>query len=122
VGISEYFKGAVIAYDNDVKVKELGVPFEYIEKFGAVSCEVAEAMVIGVQKKLKTICAISTTGIAGPDGGSTEKPVGTVWIAVIFDNKLISRKFLFGDSRERNIIRASLSALNMLRNLLNEKR
>lgn len=119
-GCSNYFKGSIIAYSNEIKTAELGIEEEIIIKYGAVSREVVESMVKGVQKKLKSECAIATTGIAGPDGGTTEKPVGTVWIAALYGNKIISEKFLFGDNRERNIIRSSLSALNMLRNLVEE--
>jgi nicotinamide-nucleotide amidase len=121
-GCSEYFKGSIVAYSNEIKSNYLDVPIEIIRQYGAVSREVAEYMVKGVQKLLNSDCAIATTGIAGPDGGTNEKPVGTIWISVISGNQINSEKFMFGDNRERNIIRASLSALNMLRNLLKEKR
>jgi len=117
-GCSKYFKGSVIAYDNKIKTDLLKVPDEIIQKYGAVSQQVAESMVQGIKTLTNSDCAIATTGIAGPDGGSAEKPVGTVWIAVATDKNLISAKFLFGDNRERNIVRASLTALNMLRNLI----
>jgi nicotinamide-nucleotide amidase len=117
-GSSKYFKGSIVAYSNEIKSNHLNIPKETIEKYGAVSHEVAEYMAKGVMKFANSDCAIATTGIAGPDGGTKEKPVGTVCISVIFEDKIISRKFLFGDNRERNIIKASLSALNMLRNLI----
>lgn len=117
-GCSKYFKGSVIAYDNTIKTGLLKVPDEIIQKYGAVSQQVAELMAKGIKTLTNSDCAIATTGIAGPDGGSAEKPVGTVWIAVATDKNLISRKFLFGDNRDRNIVRASLTALNMLRNLI----
>ena len=117
-GSSDYFKGGIVAYSNEVKVKELDVDVKTLSEKGAVSKEVAEQMANGVRKKLSADFGISTTGIAGPTGGSAEKPVGTVWIAVVSEDKVISEKFLFGNNRERNIRRASLSALNMLRTLL----
>jgi nicotinamide-nucleotide amidase len=120
-GSSTYFMGSVIAYSNNVKTNTLSVPAEIIEKYGAVSQEVVELMAKGVKGLFNTDCAIATTGIAGPDGGSPQKPVGTVWIAVIYKENIKSVKYLFGDNRERNIIRSSLSALNMMRNLLKSK-
>ncbi len=114
-GSSAYYKGSVVAYDNAVKVETLGVDEKLIQLHGAVSQEVVSAMAQGVQRILKTDYAIATSGIAGPDGGTTEKPVGTIWIAIACQSKVYAEKFLLGDDRERNIRRASLFALNMLR-------
>jgi nicotinamide-nucleotide amidase len=117
-GASDYFKGAVIAYANEVKMNQLSVSSEDIEKHGAVSKQVVESMALGAMKLLHTDCAIATSGVAGPDGGSAEKPVGTVWIAVANQSTVYSRKFLFGKNRDRNIQAATLTALNLMRNLL----
>jgi nicotinamide-nucleotide amidase len=114
-GSSAYFKGSIIAYDNVVKSELLGVSDTDLMIHGAVSQEVAEAMAIGVRKNLKTDYALSTTGIAGPEGGTEEKPVGTVWIALASENSVVSKKFRFGDHRGRNIHRSALEAMNMLR-------
>jgi len=114
-GSSAYYKGSVVAYDNAVKTESLGVDENLISTHGAVSEEVVRAMAKGVKEKLHTDYAISTSGVAGPDGGSIEKPVGTTWIAVATPKHIIAEKFLLGDDRERNIRRASIFALNMLR-------
>lgn len=117
-GSSAYFKGGVVAYSNDVKMNLLGVKSETLETFGAVSRETATEMVLGVKKALGTDYAIATTGIAGPDGGSPEKPVGTVWIAVSGRHETLTECFRFQHNRERNIQRSAQTALNMLRLLL----
>ncbi|MBN2213964.1 MAG: competence/damage-inducible protein A [Bacteroidales bacterium] len=114
-GSSDYFRGGIIAYDNDVKIKMLGVDKRKIERYGAVSKHVVIQMAEGVRKKLKTAYAIATSGIAGPAGGTAEKPIGTVWIAVSCDEKTFAMVFSFGNLRETNIMRASVAALNMLR-------
>jgi len=118
-GSSEYFKGSIIAYHNDVKEQMLGVMPETLEEFGAVSAEVVTEMAIGAQANLNVDYVIAISGIAGPDGGSKEKPVGTTWIAIATPEEVFSKQYLFGDSRDRNIRRAALQALNLLRkNLL----
>jgi nicotinamide-nucleotide amidase len=114
-GSSAYFRGAVIAYDNSVKISELGVDGTVLEKNGAVSEPVAAAMAEGVRKRLGTDFGVATTGVAGPGGGSPEKPVGTVWIAVASAAGTVTGKYGFGMNRETNIRRASLASLNMLR-------
>ena len=114
-GSSDYFEGAVVSYANNVKQNQLEVTPDALEKYGAVSAQVVEQMANGVKKKLNTDYAIATSGIAGPTGGSEEKPVGMVWIAIATPKGIVSKKFLFGDNRERNIIKASLTGLNMLR-------
>jgi nicotinamide-nucleotide amidase len=114
-GSSDYFMGGIIAYSNSAKIEQLGVKASDIELYGAVSKSVVEQMAVGVRKVFNTSFGIATSGIAGPGGGSEEKPVGTTWIALASPNKVTSAKYLFGDNRERNIIRASLTALNLLR-------
>ena len=113
-GSSEYYKGSVVSYCNEVKADVLGVSRADLEKFGAVSSTVAEQMASGVRRLLKTDYAVATTGIAGPTGGSDEKPVGTVWIAVATPTKVVSRKYVFGKDRSINIERFAASALSML--------
>ena len=120
-GCSAWYKGAVTAYSNQVKTNVLGVRAETIEMFGAVSEETACEMAAGVRNLMGTDFAVATTGIAGPDGGSPEKPVGTVWIAVATAQKVSATKFVFGDNRERNILRSGQSALQLLRKIIIEK-
>ncbi len=117
-GSSKYFKGSVIAYSNEVKHQVLGVKMSDIEQFGAVSEEVVKQMAVGVKKLLNSDYAIATSGIAGPDGGTVDKPVGTVWIAVAGPNMVKAKKYIFGNDRDINIRRASSRALNDVRMLL----
>jgi nicotinamide-nucleotide amidase len=114
-GSSAYFKGGVVAYSNEIKNRLLNVPMELLESFGAVSQQVAESMALGAQRAINAEYSVATTGIAGPDGGSDEKPVGTVWIAVAGPSGVTSKKFIFKHNRERNIIRTTHTALNLLR-------
>ncbi len=121
-GSSAYFKGGVIAYSNEIKNQILAVPSEMIDAHGAVSKQVAESMAVGTRELFSTDYSIATTGIAGPDGGSEEKPVGTVWIAVAGSSGVVSRKYTFKHNRERNIIRSTQTALDLLRTfILTEK-
>ncbi|MCK6649582.1 MAG: nicotinamide-nucleotide amidohydrolase family protein, partial [Bacteroidia bacterium] len=117
-GSSEYYMGSVISYSYDIKEKELGVSKSVLESQGAVSQPVVEQMAKAIREKYKTDYSISASGIAGPSGGTDEKPVGTVWIAVATPDKVISEKFLFGNNRERNIQKTAQAALNMLRKQL----
>jgi len=120
-GCSAYYKGSITAYANETKENLLGVQHETLEKFGAVSEEVALEMVTGVKKALNADYAVSTTGIAGPDGGTPEKPVGTVWIGVSGPHLTFAKKYVFvGDHRERNITRSAQTALQMLRRMVLE--
>lgn len=114
-GCSDYYIGSTISYANDVKSRFLDVDPEVIREKGAVSEDVAMAMAAGVRRKLGTTWAISTTGIAGPEGGTDEKPVGTVWIGLAGPDKVIARKFLFGNNRFRNIQISSYYAIDYLR-------
>ena len=117
-GASRWYTGGITAYDNDVKTKVLGVQPATLEQFGAVSEQTAIEMAKGVRQLLNADYAVATTGIAGPDGGTEDKPVGTVWIAVAGPAKFIAQKYVFGSNRERNILRSSQTALQMLRKLL----
>lgn len=117
-GSSAYFLGSVVAYDNEIKKNWLGVPASDIEAHGAVSEQVVTAMAEGVKQKMGTTYAIATSGVAGPDGGTAEKPVGTVWIAVSGPDGTLAKKFQFGSHRERNIKKSGLMALDILRKML----
>ena len=117
-GSSAFFKGSVVAYANEVKENVLQVNPADIEVFGAVSRQVVEQMAVGVRKLLKTDVAIATSGIAGPTGGSDEKPIGTTWIAVCSDEQVLSREFRFGKLREQNILRATQAALLLLKEII----
>jgi len=120
-GSSDYFKGSVVPYSNDLKTRILGVNEEIINKNGAVSKEVVEAMAVNTRELLGTDYAVATSGIAGPSGGTETKPVGTVWIAIAGPDIVTSKIYNFGNNRERNIIRSSQTALNMLRLILLER-
>ena len=121
-GSSAYFLGSVVSYANEVKIEMLGVNKEDIMQHGAVSESVVRQMAEGVRKRLQTDYAIATSGIAGPDGGTDEKPVGTVWIAIATPKETISKKYLFGHNRQRNISVSANTALNMLRKQLIKNR
>ncbi len=114
-GSSGYFEGAVVSYSNRIKSELLAVSSEMLEKYGAVSREVVMAMAEGARKKLKTDYCLAVSGVAGPDGGTEEKPVGTVWLALASPGGTETRLFHFGEHRGRNIRRSALAALNMLR-------
>lgn len=115
-GSSSYYQGSVISYSNEVKINELGVKSIDLLKYGAVSQQTVEQMAKGVKKKLKVDYALSTSGVAGPDGGTDEKPVGTVWIALATpDGRVISKKLQLEKNRGRNIQRSAIAALNLLR-------
>lgn len=117
-GSSDYFKGSVIAYSNEIKINLLGVNPSSIEKFGAVSEQVVTEMAASARRILATDYAIAVSGIAGPGGGTLEKPVGTTWIAIASAEKTVTRRLQLGDHRERNIIRTAFAALDMLRKTL----
>jgi len=120
-GSSAYFLGSIIAYANSIKSEVLGVNSDVIALHGAVSQEVALEMAINTRQRFNSDFALATTGIAGPDGGTDEKPVGTIWVALAGPKGNISKKFQFGDHRLRNINLSANSALNMLRlSLINE--
>ena len=114
-GSSDYYIGSVISYSYEIKETELGVSKKILETQGAVSQPVVEQMAKAIREKYKTSYSIAASGVAGPGGGTPEKPVGTVWIAIATPEKVFSEKFLFGTNRERNIQKTANAALNMLR-------
>ena len=118
-GASSNFKGTVVSYDNQVKKDILGVDETLFETVGAVSEDVVIQMVQGVLRELKTDYALATSGIMGPDGGSENKPVGMVWIAVGNKDHIVTKEFHFRFDRMRNIQQTSYTALNMLRKFIN---
>ena len=117
-GSSAYFLGGILSYANQVKMDQLGVSSEILNTTGAVSEECIKAMALGVQQKLGSTYALATSGIAGPDGGTEEKPVGTVWIALAHENGVITRKLTLGGTRMQNIYLSSLACVNLLRKYL----
>lgn len=118
-GSSRYFIGSIVSYDNRLKKELLGVSEESIRTFGAVSEEVVRQMAEGGREKLQTDWCIAISGIAGPDGGTEEKPVGTVWIGIAGPHgRTEARVFQFGQGRDRNIRRSALMALDQLRRQL----
>ena len=114
-GSSAYYKGSIIAYSNDIKMKELGVSEKALIEYGAVSEEVVKQMAGNVRSRFGCDYSIAVSGIAGPDGGTKDKPVGLAWTAVAGPSGIQANKYLFGNNRERNIRRAALQALNLLR-------
>jgi nicotinamide-nucleotide amidase len=114
-GSSAYFMGSVLAYSNEVKMNQLSVKEETLKAYGAVSEETVREMVGGILSLLKTDIGVATSGIAGPSGGTEEKPVGTVWIAVGNREKIITRKLIIGKDRLKNIEYSTVQALNMVR-------
>ena len=113
-GSSAYFVGGVIAYSNEVKQEQLGVPADLIQRVGAVSREVAEAMADGVRQRFGTSLAVAVTGIAGPDANGTSKAVGLTYIAVSSAGRTASREFRFSGDRPSNRRQAATEALRML--------
>ena len=119
-GASDFFMGSLITYSNDLKMKLAHVKPLTLENHGAVSEQVVLEMVKGGREVLGVDCCIAVSGVAGPSGGSEEKPVGTVWIAVATPNESIAKQFRFGKDRKRNIEMTVLSASNLLRQVLLE--
>lgn len=119
-GSSKVFLGGAVSYSYELKESILGVKNETLWQYGAVSKETATEMVEGALLNFKSDYAIAVTGIAGPDGGTPEKPVGTVWIAVASKDKTVARKFNFLRKRRQNIEVSAISALTMLNILLKE--
>lgn len=120
-GSSAYYLGSTLTYAYEAKTNLLGIPKELMEEHGAVSEQVACLMAENVRKKLGADFAISTTGIAGPGGGTEDKPVGTVWIGIATKEGVEAKVFQFGDNRERNIHRSGQTALMMLYKALHSK-
>jgi nicotinamide-nucleotide amidase len=119
-GASNVYKGSIISYDNEIKINALQVSPATLQKMGAVSEEVVKEMASGALAKMNTDYALAVSGIMGPDGGSPEKPVGTVWVAAGDRNKLVTQKFLFRFDRDRNIEMTATQALNLLRKFIVE--
>jgi nicotinamide-nucleotide amidase len=119
-GSSKVYFGGAVSYSYELKESILGVNNETLWQYGAVSKETVTEMVEGALLNFKSDYAIAVTGIAGPDGGTPDKPVGTVWIGVANAKKTITKKFLFGNKRQQNIERSAIAALNMLNILLKE--
>ncbi len=119
-GSSKYFKGSVVSYSNEVKVNVLNVLSDDIQLYGAVSRQVVEQMADNVRRLLKTDYALATSGIAGPDGGTAEKPVGLVWISVSSPKGVVSREFKFGNVRIQNIERTAQTAMLILKEVIEE--
>lgn len=117
-GSSNYFDRGIISYSNESKIELLDVPKDLIDTYGAVSNEVAIAMAEGVRKKYRVDIGLSTTGIAGPTGGTKEKPVGLVFIGISLEDKFYVKKFIFEGDRLRNKELSCNAALNMLLDVL----
>lgn len=119
-GASSYFQGGLLTYSNGLKNEIVKVDQETLDSVGAVSREVVEQMAVNGKKILGVDYCISTSGIAGPTGGTEEKPIGTVWIGIAHPKGVYSQRFLFGNNRERNINKTVHTALNLLRCLILE--
>lgn len=118
-GSSAWFERGFVTYSNESKTEMLGVSASVIEQYGAVSEPVATAMAVGALKHSHADCSISVTGVAGPDGGSDEKPVGTVWIGVASQTQTRAQKYLFDGDRERIRLVTMHTAIERLLHLLN---
>lgn len=114
-GASDYYMGSFLTYSNELKMKMVHVDEQNLIDFGAVSQQVVEQMAVNGRKELGTDWCIATSGIAGPTGGTEEKPVGTIWIAISSEKGVSSQRFLFGDHRERNVQMTVSTSLNLLR-------
>lgn len=120
-GSSEYFAGGVVSYCNEVKHDVLGVSEDNLRTYGAVSQPVVEQMARGAIRVLGCDCAVATSGIAGPGGGTPTKPVGTVWVAAAYKERILSGCYHFGENpRTENIRLSAEAALRMLLGLLRE--
>ena len=117
-GSSDYFAGGFVSYANQVKMEQLGVSASILSEFGAVSEPCIHAMAEGARKVLGTTYSLATSGIAGPTGGTEEKPVGTVWIALAHPEGVITRKLQLAGTRMQNIHMTSLASINLLRRFL----
>ena len=114
-GSSAYFMGGIISYDNAVKINQLGVKLETLNSYGAVSEQTVIEMSTNVRKLMKTTYGLATSGVAGPNGGTPEKPVGTIWIAISSEEGVITKQLTLGGFREQNIHLTAINILNLLR-------
>ncbi|MBC8986593.1 competence/damage-inducible protein A [Pedobacter sp. N36a] len=119
-GCSSVYEGGAVTYSYDLKMSLLGVKAETLAKYGAVSEETVKEMALGALQNFKTDYAVAVSGIAGPDGGMPDKPVGTVWIAVAHAKGVVSKVFSFGNKRTQNIERSAAAALSMILNELRQ--
>ena len=120
-GCSAWFSGGVIAYSNEIKQKVLGVSEETLKEHGAVSEETVTEMVLGAKRVFNADYAVATSGVAGPSGGTKEKPVGTVWIAAAGPDFLVTKRHLFGKDRSMNIRHSATAAFSLLRTAMLKK-
>jgi PncC family amidohydrolase len=121
-GSSEYFDRGTITYSNKAKHDILGVPEEVLKKHGAVSIQVAEAMAQGIRKRASVDYGLATTGIAGPTGGTKDKPVGLVYIAIATKDRIIVKRFLFSGDRLANKESTCTAALELLLEMLSQEK
>jgi nicotinamide-nucleotide amidase len=117
-GCSAYFMGGMVAYSNEAKINLLGVNKETIEQYGAVSEDTVKEMARQVRKMFNTSIGMASSGIAGPGGGTDDKPVGTVWIAYADDKQTVARRLQLGNDRDLNIKLTAVHVLNLLRQSL----
>jgi nicotinamide-nucleotide amidase len=117
-GSSEFYTGGVVAYDNRIKQELLGVRAEQLQTFGAVSEEVALAMAAGVRQRFASTFGLSVTGIAGPGGGTEQKPVGLTWLALAHPDGTAAHRLILAGDREQNRLRAAYAAIDFLRHHL----
>ncbi|MBL4861990.1 MAG: CinA family protein, partial [Crocinitomicaceae bacterium] len=114
-GASQYFRGSFVSYANEIKTSLVGINKDDINKHGAVSETIVKQMAQNGREKLNVDYCLSTSGIAGPNGGTEQKPVGLVWIGMAGPSGVVAKKFQFGNARDRNVRRTILTALNLLR-------
>ncbi|MDZ7897481.1 MAG: competence/damage-inducible protein A [Arcicella sp.] len=114
-GSSAYFMGGIVSYDNEIKINQLDVKSETLQNHGAVSEQTVTEMSENVRKLMKTTYGLATSGVAGPNGGTPEKPVGTIWIAISSEKETITKQLTLGGSREQNIHLTAINILNLLR-------
>ncbi|MCI6160006.1 MAG: CinA family protein [Prevotellaceae bacterium] len=120
-GASTYFKGGIVSYVDEIKERLLGVDSQLLEEKTAVCEEVAVQMVKGACRALHADVAVSSTGIAGPEGGSKENPVGTIWIACGTEDEVVTLKLTKDEGRNKNICMATYHALHLLLTFLKER-
>jgi nicotinamide-nucleotide amidase len=121
-GASDVFVGGIVSYANEVKEQQLGVPAQVLERHGAVSVETAEAMAEGVRSRLEADVAVAVTGVAGPGGGTPEKPVGRIYFHAVGPDGSLSRTLDAPGLREQVRARGTVTALHLLRALLSQSR